>query len=102
MYERRFRNELGKLALFVPNDIRDPVVWEADFPAWRALFSSLCLYGHSTGYRLPSFDEFFRYCEKAYIQSHPQKQRFIPYFQRYRSGMEQRISAWYESRMAET
>ena len=59
MFERRFRIELEKLPLFVPDDNRDGAVWKVDFPAWRALFSSLCLYGHSTGYRLPSFEEFF-------------------------------------------
>lgn len=102
MFERRFRIEVEKLPSFVPNDDRDPVVWAADFPAWRALFSSLCLYGHSTGYRLPSYDEFFRYCETAYTKRHPKRDRFISLFEQRLPGVKQRVSAWYESGMAET
>jgi hypothetical protein len=103
MYERRFREELMKLEPFVPNDTRDQRVWNAEFPAWRALFTSLCLWGHSTGYRLPSFDQFADYCEKAYCKAHPITTRFSRFFEGdLRSGMMQRIGAWYESGMAET
>lgn len=103
MFERRFRSELRKLPKFEPNDERDMRVWKADFPAWRALFSSLCLFGHSTGYRLPSFEDFFRYCENAYSRRHPDSTRFSPYFaEELRNGMRQRVAAWYESGMAET
>src|ERR1700761_5131603 len=101
MYERRFLGELWKLPPFVPNDRRDQAVWDADFPAWRDLFTSLCLYGHSTGYRLPSYDEFFRYCETAYMKRHPHPERFALFFEQHLSGMQQRVSAWYESGMAE-
>lgn len=102
MYERRFRLELEKLPHFEPNDKRDPRVWKADFPAWRALFSSMCLFGHSTGYRLPSFEDFHRYCEHAYAKRHPEKERFAPFFKGdLRPGVTQRISTWYESGMAE-
>lgn len=103
MYERRFRLELEKLPHFEPNDKRDPRAWKADFPAWRALFSAMCLFGHSTGYRLPSFEDFFRYCEHAYTQRHPDGERFAPFFESdLRPGIAQRISTWYESGMAET
>lgn len=103
MFERRFRRELEKLPLFTPNDERDPRVWRADFPAWRALFTAMCLFGHSTGYRLPSFDEFYRYCEHAYAKRHPDRSRFAPFFEgELLPGMRQRASAWYESGMAET
>ena len=92
-----------KVEPFVPNDARDARVWRADFPAWRALFTSLCLWGHSTGYRLPSFTQFADYVEKAYCRGHPQKERFLPFFEGdLKNGMTQRISAWYESGMAET
>lgn len=103
MFERRFRQELEKLPLFTPNDKRDARVWKADFPAWRSLFSSSLLFGHATGYRLPSFDSYFAYCENAFCVKHPKKDRFIPFFQgELREGMRQRIGAWYESGMAET
>ena len=103
MFERRFRQELGKLPPFEPNDERDPRVWKEGFSAWRALFSSLCLYGHSTGYRLPSFDEFFRYCKRAYTNDrNPEKTRYAKYFEDdLLPGMRQRASVWYESGMAE-
>lgn len=109
MYERRFRQELARLPKFIQNDQRDPRVWpsrgskEGEFPAWRALFSSLCLYGHSTGYRLFSFDDFFKYCERAYVNKHPDSERFSRYFQGgLLQGMRQRAGVWYESGMAET
>ncbi|MFT4508965.1 hypothetical protein [Caballeronia sp. 15711] len=102
MFERRFRQELEKLPKFVANDQRDRYIWAADFPAWHALFSSLCLYGHSTGYRLPSFDDFFRFVKKAYTKRHPERERFSHFFEQdHLIGMTQRISAWYESGMAE-
>ena len=104
MHEWRFREELGKLPTFAPKDERDGRVWDADFPAWRALFTSLCLYGHSTGYRLPSFDKFFNYCKHAYTERHPKgEDRFARFFEgELLPGMSQRVSAWYESGMAET
>lgn len=103
MFERRFKQELGKLPLFVPDDNRDERVWKVDFPAWRALFTSLCFWGHSTGYRLPSFDQFFSYCQRAYCKAHPTPDRFRVYFSEpYSLGMKQRAKAWYESGMAET
>lgn len=103
MFERRFCAELNKLAVFQPNDVRDNRVWNVGFPAWHALFSSLCLYGHSTGYRLPSFDNFYQYCKKAYTNGdYKQKGQFVKYFEGdYEAGMRQRISAWYEAGMAE-
>ena len=80
-------------------------VWQRDSQpatAGRALFSSLCLYGHSTGYRLFSYEQFFRYCRRAYVESHPQNSRFAPYFKDgLLAGMRQRIGVWYESGMAE-
>lgn len=109
MFERRFREELEKLAPFVPDDRRDSRVWprrgskEAEFPAWHALFTSLCLYGHSTGYRLFGYETFFEHCKRAYLVKHPQPQRFKKYFEgELLPGMRQRIGVWYESGMAET
>jgi hypothetical protein len=108
MFERRFRKELEKLPLFVQNDQRDFRVWPkigskvAEFPAWHALFSSMCLFGHSTGYRLFSYEQFFRYCLHAYAERHPECERFTPYFEGdLLAGMRQRIGVWYESGMAE-
>lgn len=103
MYERRFCQELNKLPAFVPNDVRDNRVWRVGFPAWHALFSSMCLWGHSTGYRLFSFEDFYRYCKKAYTHGKLKRSgEFAQYFQgEYEAGMRQRVSAWYEAGMAE-
>lgn len=103
MWESRFRTELRRVEMFQPDGRHDQRVWDADFPAWRALFSSLCLFGHSTGYRLFSFEVFWRCCVKAYAVRHPQKERFAPFFEgELRAGMRQRVATWYESGMAET
>ncbi|MFF3566892.1 hypothetical protein ACFYXQ_03825 [Nocardia jiangxiensis] len=109
MFEYRFREELNKLEQFHPNDTRDPRVWprrgshEGEFSAWRALFSALCLHRHSTGYRLPSYEEFFNFCESAYTKYHPKASRFEPYFRGVLlPGMRQRVGVWYESGIAET
>lgn len=103
LWESRFRTELRKVDRFEPQGAHDPRVWEADFPAWRALFSSLCLYGHSTGYRLFSYEDFWRYCHKAYAVQHPKKERFARFFEgELLPGMRQRVGTWYESGMAET
>jgi hypothetical protein len=104
MHEWRFRQELEKLREpFTPNDERNEEVWAAEFPAWRALFSAMCLFGHSTGYRLPSFNQFSRYCRHAYTVRHPDRARFVRFFSgSLGDGMQQRLGAWYESGMAET
>ncbi|MBF6183332.1 hypothetical protein [Nocardia otitidiscaviarum] len=109
MYEYRFIEELKAVDEFHPNDTRDPRVWPrrgssvGEFPAWRALFSALCLHHHSTGYRLFSYEEFFTFCENAYTAKHPQRARFRRYFHgELRAGMRQRVGVWYESGMAET
>lgn len=101
MFERRFREELGRCGPFVPNDARDGRVWSSKFPAWHAVFSSQCLYCHSTGYRLPSFDAFSKWCEKAYTTD-VHKRKYARFFEGdLRPGMLQRMSAWYEAGMAE-
>lgn len=109
MFEYRFRQELSAVDKFHPNDTRDPRVWprrgshEGEFPAWRALFTALCLHRHSTGYRLPSYEDFFNFCKDSYTKHHPQNQRFIRYFEgELLPGMRQRIGVWYESGIAET
>lgn len=109
MFEWRFRSELMKLPVFEPKSRRDPRVWpkpgskEAEFPAWRALFSSCCLWGHSTGYRLFSYKRFYEYCQRAYTEIHPQKERFKRYFEGdLLEGMRQRMGVWYEMGIAET
>jgi hypothetical protein len=109
MYARRFLQELRKLPPFEPNERRDPRVWprpnakEAGFAAWRALFSASILYGHSSGYRLPSFEQFFKYCERTFTIKHPDREELRKYFEGdLAPGMRQRIGVWYESGMAET
>ncbi|MFB8277221.1 hypothetical protein [Nocardia colli] len=109
MYEYRFRQELNKVARFQPNDTRDPRVWprpgstEAEFPAWRALFTAMLLHRHSTGYRLFPYEEFYTFCKFAFTRQHPNPERFTRFFEGdLRIGMRQRVGAWYESGMAET
>lgn len=102
MHEFKFILELERLPRFEPGEQIDPDVRSIDFPAWRALFSSLVLWGHSTGYRLFSFDAFFRYCKNAYThQRHGM--RFARWFEAPDvERTKQRIKFWYESGMAET
>lgn len=109
MYARRFIQELRKLPRFEPSDRRDSRVWpqlnqkEGGFAAWRALFSASILYGHSSGYRLPSFEQFFKYCERTYTTKHPDREQLRRYFTgELVPGMRQRIGVWYESGMVET
>ncbi len=103
MHEHRFIEELEKLPRFYPlREGVDPTARAIDFPAWRALFTSLAEYGHSTGYRLPSFEEFFDYCRRAFTHV-----RHGGRFERHFAGSElprtlDRIRFWYESGMAET
>lgn len=109
MFEYRFRKELLAVEKFQQNDTRDQRVWphrgshDGEFPAWRALFTALCLHRHSTGYRLPSYEEFFNFCKDAYTKHHPEKERFTRYFRgELLPGMRQRVGVWYESGIAET
>ena len=102
MYEHRFREEISRNPAFVMPAIRDPAVWQVGFPAWRALFSSQLYYGHSTGYRVPDFESFYHYVERAWTRKHPQRERFKPYFEGpLREAMRQRVAVWYSSGMAE-
>ncbi|MDP9479665.1 MAG: hypothetical protein M3R38_29055, partial [Actinomycetota bacterium] len=102
MHEFKFVSELEKLDRFAPGGDLDAEVRRVDFPAWRALFTSLVLWCHSTGYRLPSYDQFFAHCRKAY--THPRhKGRFDRWFEPPReSRTVNRVKLWYESGMAET
>ncbi|MBP2340489.1 hypothetical protein JOF41_006667 [Saccharothrix coeruleofusca] len=109
MYEHRFRKELRKVEAFRQDGTWNREVWptpdsqSGEFPAWRALFTSLCLYGHSTGYRLFSYEDFFKVCKNAYTKSHPNPARFKRYFKEpLLEGMRHRVGVWYESGMAET
>lgn len=102
MHEWKFISELRRLPPFQPGGPIDRDVRKVDFPAWRAIFSSMTLWGHSTGYRLPSFEQFADYCEKAY--THPShKGRFSRWFAGDgRDRARQRLAFWYESGVAET
>ena len=103
MFESRFRTELRKLPLFTAHGVRNQQVWDKDFSAWRALFTSALLWGHSTGYKLPSYDYFFALCKKAYTHDHPKREEYKPFFEEpLLEGMKERVSVWYESGMSET
>ncbi len=102
MYEHRFREEIGKLPPFILNPAVDHRVWKAKLPAWRPLFSSLLHFGHSTGYRLFSQDDFARYVERAWTVVHKERDTYLPWFQGdLREPMLRRIGVWYLSGMTE-
>jgi hypothetical protein len=103
MHVRRFIQELEKLPPFEIPDTRDQRVWNAKFPSWRAIFAAQCLFGHSSGYRLPSLESFYKGCEQAYRKEKRNTGKFGRYFSdEYLPGMQQRMAVWYESGMAET
>lgn len=102
MHEFKFISELEKLDRFAPGGEIDAEVRRIDFPAWRAPFTSLVLWGHSTGYRLPSYAQFFDYCRKAYTHRR-HKGKFDRWFEPPRaSRVDKRVRFWYESGMSET
>ncbi|WP_155696880.1 hypothetical protein [Burkholderia stagnalis] len=103
MHVHRVVQEISALPKFDRNQfIYDKRVWAVGFPAWRALFTSHCLHGHCTGYKLPSFESFFKYCARAYCHEN-HKGKYDKFFKDdLLAGMRQRISVWYESGMAET
>lgn len=102
MHEHKFILRLEELPRFEKGEEADKQVNDIDFPAWRALFTGLLLWGHSTGYRLPSYERFFDYCRKAYTLGEGAK-RFGRWFEEpLIEKTERRVKAWYESGMAET
>ncbi|WP_157650373.1 hypothetical protein [Burkholderia ubonensis] len=103
MHVHRVVQEIRALPKFDRNQfVYDKRVWRVGFPAWRALFTSHCLHGHCTGYKLPSFELFFHYCERAYCHKN-HNGKYEKYFEGdLLAGMRQRVSVWYESGMAET
>lgn len=102
MHEYKFVSELEKSQRCSPSGEMDAEVRKVGFPAWRALFTSLVLGGHSTGYRLPSYAQCFDYCRRSY--THPQHNgRFDRWFEPERKlRTEERVRFWYESGMSET
>ena len=114
MHECKFIRRLKEPAIaFKPASAAiSKEVWGIKFPAWRALFTSSLLYCHSTGYRLPTFDEFYQYCRRAYTKTAPRsdtshKKRvedLRKWFDggRYESQVEERLRVFYESGMSET
>lgn len=113
MYERTFVAKLRdpSLRLPGPGPAVSLTVRNIDFPAWRALFSSMLLFGHSTGYRLPTFDEFYQYCRRAYTSEQPRmSEQYVEKVRGFRARFDgpdepqirERIRQWYESGMAET
>jgi hypothetical protein len=102
LHEARFLQRLEQLPPFTPAQSVSPEMAAVDFPAWRAFFTALLMYGHSTGYRLPSFDEFTMICERGYRHSRHQN-RFAKWFaDDRRNATLQRFRRWYEAGMTET
>lgn len=102
MHEYKLISRLEKLPPFERGEPADAEVAKLGFPAWRALFTSLLLWGHSTGYRLPSYDQFFDYCRKAYSTGDAGR-KFAHWFKPpLAQRTHRRIKGFYESGMAET
>lgn len=102
MHEYKLLLQLRALPAFTPAGAIDPTARKVPFSAWRAVFTSLVLWGHSTGYRLPSYDDFARRCKNAYTHE-AHAHRFDDWFQGDASKLvEQRLRFWYESGIAET
>jgi hypothetical protein len=102
MHEFKFILSLEKTDRYEPSAGFDHEVGEIDFPAWRALFTSALLWGHSTKYRLPTFAEFFSICQKSYKHKRHEG-RFDEWFEPKNVGRTtERIKFFYESGMAET
>lgn len=102
MFEHRFREEIEKLPPFTLSPAHDRRVWDAKLPAWRPLFSALLHLGHSTGYRLASFDQFYRYVETSWTRSYVGPDQYDQWFTgEFREPMKRRIGIWYLSGMAE-
>lgn len=101
MHEFKFVLRLEELPPFERGEPEDAEVAALGFPAWRALFTSLLLWGHSTGYRLPSYDRFLDYCRKAYSFGEGGR-RFARWFEPpLVQRTDRRIRGFYESGMAE-
>lgn len=102
MHEYKVLLQLRELPPFTPARDVDRSVRQVDFPAWRALFTSSLLWGHSTGYRLPAYDDFARYCKNAYTHD-VHGGRFDRWFAEHALPLtDQRLRFWYESGLAET
>jgi hypothetical protein len=102
MHEFKFILSLEKTGHYEPSAGFDHAVGKIDFPAWRALFTSALLWGHSTKYRLPTFSEFFSICQKSYKHKRHEG-RFDKWFEPENvGGTTERIKFFYESGMAET
>lgn len=102
MHEYKFILALEKTGPYESSAGFDRDVGMIDFPAWRALFTSALLWGHSTKYRLPTFGEFFNICKKAYKHER-HGGRFDKWFEPENVGRTTgRIKFFYESGMAET
>lgn len=101
--EHRFRQELNALPKFTVQGKPDARVRAANPPAWVAVFNGLCALTHASGYRLPSFEQFFRTCERTWCsERNRQREKFLPLFQEDRiEGTRHRLSNLYESGMAD-
>jgi hypothetical protein len=102
MHEGKFRKLLNELPAFERPGSFDVRVRQIDFPAWRAIFSSLLLKGHSTGYRLPSANQFCDTCVLWYTDKHQPKDFTKWFTDPWAEQTRNRLLGWYESGMAET
>jgi hypothetical protein len=101
MHEGKFRKELQSGERFIPPTITY-YARGIDFPAWRAIFSSMLLRGDSTGYRLPSVEGFVETCDSWY-RSERHRGRFLKYREGdRRDEVLDRFRGFHEAGMAET
>lgn len=102
MHEGKFRALLMKMPRFERPEPVTPSARAIDFPAWRAIFTSQLLRGHSTGYRLPTLKGFLQICERWYTAP-SLNDAYVRHFQdNRRPETLNRLRAFYETGMTET
>jgi hypothetical protein len=106
MFEYKFILKLREALRGQPEFKRDSgydrEVWNLHLPARRPIFTALSLIRHSSGYRLFTFNEFLKACQKAYTDQ-AQNGRFNKWFESpLKERLRQRLWAFYESGMNET
>ncbi len=106
MVVSRFMEELRRAipAPFEREGDSDPAIRESQLPPYRHVFHALCLLEHSSGYHLPSYENF----KRAYLRALQDHHRYRAQLDRLMPGGEPapgllyRIGGWYLDGMAHT
>jgi hypothetical protein len=89
---------------FVREGASDPVIRDGQLPPYRHIFHALCLFEHSSGYRLPRYERFRRTYLRAlenHPRYHPQSDLLFPNGTP-APGLLHRIGGWYLDGLAHT